>query len=67
MYLGGGIMEGFKEVDFMTALKFWDKNFKRVICDYRGTLYEFPVGGEWRSDFKVDGGMILDGIWYIEN
>ena len=59
--------EGFYETDFMSALRAWDMcNTKRVRCVYREELTEYSLASTWRKDFKVDGGMILDGKWFVE-
>lgn len=61
------MLDNYKETDFMNALHQWDKLDKRVKCEYKQDLYIFDTNTNWRSDFKVNGGMILDGKWYIEN
>jgi len=60
------MLDGFYKTEFMNALKRWDSLNKKAICLYRQTMHEFDTNAEWRSDFKVDGGMILDGEWYTE-
>lgn len=60
------MFDNFKETDFMSALNKWDKLNKRVKCIYQQRLYEFDINTDWRSDFKVNGGMILDGRWFVE-
>jgi hypothetical protein len=65
--IGGFVMfEAFEKTDFMNALKKWDSLNKRVKCVYRQSLYEFDIVTQWRSDFKVHAGMILEGEWYVE-
>lgn len=60
-------MKGYKQVDFMSAINFWNNsNTKKVVCVYQQSIIEFPMNAEWKSEFKVHGGMILDGEWYIE-
>lgn len=59
-------IEGYVKVDFMRALVTWDSFNKKVKCIYKEQVYDFGIDFEWRSDFKVDGGMILDGLWYVE-
>lgn len=60
------INNNFIKVDFNTALNFWDTTDKRVICLYRQSLKEFPIDSEYRTDFVVHAGLILEGEWYIE-
>ena len=50
----------------MTALKTWDAFNKKVKCIYRQGLYEFDIHTDWKDDFKVHGGMILEGLWFVE-
>lgn len=60
------MFDGFIETDFMTALTKWDSLNKKVKCIYLQKLYEFNTDTEWKKDFKVNGGMILDGKWFVE-
>lgn len=60
------MFEGFERTDFMTALRSWDEFNKKVKCIYMQELYEFGTDSIWRKDFKVNGGMILDGMWFVE-
>jgi len=60
------MLDGYNKVTFMEALKAWDETDKNVVCIYKETKTEFPMNCEWRTDFKVDGGMILDGQWFVE-
>lgn len=60
------MFENFIETDFMNALNKWDKLNKRVKCIYRQKLYEFGIDTDWRTDFKVNAGMILEGRWFVE-
>jgi len=60
------VFEGYHQVDFMTALKTWDAFNKKVKCIYRQGLYEFDIHTDWKDDFKVHGGMILEGLWFVE-
>lgn len=55
----------FMKVDFMTAVKYWDEIWKRVICEINGEVIIFPISEKY-SDFKVDAHMILHGNWWIE-
>lgn len=61
------MFDGYKFTDFMDALERWDLFNKRAKCVYMEKVYEFDVATEWRKDFApLNGGMILDGIWYTE-
>jgi hypothetical protein len=55
-----------KKINFMDALLAWDSTNKRVFCIYMQALYKFPVDATYRKEFIVDGGMILDGEWFVE-
>jgi hypothetical protein len=50
----------------MDALNTWDALNKKVRCIYRNHTHIFDIDTDWRGDFKVDAGMILEGHWYIE-
>lgn len=60
------MLDGFRKVDFMTALQTWNLIHKEVRCVYRQKMYTFTTDMEWLTDFKVNGGMILEGEWYLE-
>lgn len=60
------IPKDFTKVDFITALNSWDQLDIEVKCIHKQHVTIFKAGSKWRSDFKVDGGMILDGEWFIE-
>jgi len=61
------MVEGFKKVTFTEALRVWDRtDNQKVICIYTGEKTEFPMNCKWRTNFEVNGGMILDGEWYVE-
>lgn len=48
----------------MDALNAWDAGHE-VKCLYRQKMVEFS-DGEWRSEFQVHGGMILEGEWFVK-
>jgi hypothetical protein len=60
------MFDGFKNTDFMNALIRWDQLNKSVKCVYKQKLYDFPNTLEWKAQFEVDGGMILDGEWFTQ-
>lgn len=59
------MFDGFRRVGFMDALIAWNSLGKKVRCVYMQRLYEFDEG-DWKTDFKVNGGQILDGEWFVE-
>ena len=60
------LLKQYKEVTFEEALKTWDNTSKKVVCVYRQTLKEFPKDAQYRSEFVVHAGLILEGKWYVE-
>jgi hypothetical protein len=60
------MFEGYRETTFMDALNTWDALNKKVRCIYRNHTHIFDIDTDWRADFKVHAGMILEGHWYIE-
>jgi hypothetical protein len=61
-----GACAALEKTDFMTALRKWDSQNKKVKCVYLQGVYDFDINSDWRKDFKVHAGMILDGEWYVE-
>lgn len=55
----------FTQTNFMNALRKWDEVSIEVICLYRGKIHVFGDSIEYRKDFQVNAGMILEGEWYI--
>lgn len=61
------MFDGFKPVSFMKALEGWDVGHREVRCVYQEQLTTFTTDATYLKEFKVDGGMILRGQWYIED
>lgn len=59
------LSEYFVKTDFNSAVKEWDEYSLDAICLYEGTITVFKSELEFRSDFKVHLGMILEGDWYV--
>lgn len=60
------MFEGYEEVEFMVALKTWDRTKKIVKCIYMQQEFIFGTELKWRQDFAVNGGMILNGQWFVQ-
>lgn len=61
------MFEGYRKTNFMDALRQWDELDKKVICYHHQKVHEFKTDTNWRTDFKVNASMILEGEWFVKN